>query len=223
MDSRASSDMRTLASYCSRDLEYLTVKCHPCYLLHKFTSAILKAVYIPPLAEMNVLGEICTGTNALEPKFPKTRFIVQKSCLESVDWTIFKELADNLDKYTTTIMDFISKCTVDCMPKKTLRVYANWKPWMNRELHCLLKTRRAAFSKPRKATDPDSVPSHALRSCVDQLSEVFADSFKLSLLQAEVPTCFKKPAFITVPKETHATCLNNYCPVALTSTIMKCE
>eukprot|EP00061_Rhincodon_typus_P010119 g34163.t1 len=45
---------------------------------------------------------------------------------------------------------------------------------------------------PRKATGPDRVPSHALRSCVDQLAQVFTDFFNLFLLQAKVPTCFKK-------------------------------
>eukprot|EP00061_Rhincodon_typus_P004823 g23504.t1 len=42
-----------------------------------------------------------------------------------------------------------------------------------------------------------------------------------SLLQSEVPTCFKKTAVIPVPKKTHAGCPNDYCPVALMSMIMK--
>eukprot|EP00061_Rhincodon_typus_P015138 g42654.t1 len=47
-------------------------------------------------------------------------------------------------------------------------------------------------------------------------------SFNLSKLLSEVPNCFKKTTTILVPKKTHVTCLNDYCPVALTSTIMKC-
>ena len=40
---------------------------------------------------------------------------------------------------------------------------------------------RAAFTKvnPRKATGPDGVPRRALRSCADQLVEVFTDIFNL--------------------------------------------
>eukprot|EP00061_Rhincodon_typus_P007196 g28636.t1 len=45
---------------------------------------------------------------------------------------------------------------------------------------------------PRKAMGLDGVPGQALRSCVDQLAELFTDIFNLSLLQAKVPTCFKK-------------------------------
>eukprot|EP00061_Rhincodon_typus_P011399 g36370.t1 len=75
---------------------------------------------------------------------------------------------------------------------------------------------------PRKAVGPDSVPSRALRSHVDQLAEVFTDILNLSLLQAKVPTCFNKTIIIPVPKKTNATCLNDYHPIVLTSIIMKC-
>eukprot|EP00061_Rhincodon_typus_P010230 g34360.t1 len=75
---------------------------------------------------------------------------------------------------------------------------------------------------PRKATGPDGVPGRALRSCVGQLVEGVTDIFNLSLLQAKVPTCFKKTTIIPVLRKTHAVCLNDYRPIALTSTIMKC-
>eukprot|EP00061_Rhincodon_typus_P004685 g23186.t1 len=69
---------------------------------------------------------------------------------------------------------------------------------------------------PRKAMGPDSDPGRALRTCADQLAEVFTDIFNLSLLQAKVSTCFNKTTVIPVLKKTRA-----MCPVALTSTIMK--
>eukprot|EP00061_Rhincodon_typus_P003461 g20141.t1 len=69
---------------------------------------------------------------------------------------------------------------------------------------------------------PDSVPSRALRSCADQLAEVLTNIFNLSLLQAKVPTCFKKTTIIPVPKKAHMTCLTDYHPVPLTSIIRKC-
>eukprot|EP00061_Rhincodon_typus_P008882 g31901.t1 len=75
---------------------------------------------------------------------------------------------------------------------------------------------------PRKAMGPDSVPSRALRSRADQLADVFTNIFNLSLLQAKVPTCFKKTTILPMPKKAHAVCLNDYRPVTLTSIIMKC-
>eukprot|EP00061_Rhincodon_typus_P008685 g31520.t1 len=69
---------------------------------------------------------------------------------------------------------------------------------------------------------PDGVPGRALRSCVDQLAEVFTDIFNLSPLQAKVPTCFKKTTTFPEPKKPHVMYLNDYCPMTLTSIIMKC-
>eukprot|EP00061_Rhincodon_typus_P005869 g25897.t1 len=67
----------TLASHCSSDLEYLTIRCYPCYLPQEFTSTILTAVYIPPHVDVKkALDEIYTTTNALETKFPEALFIV---------------------------------------------------------------------------------------------------------------------------------------------------
>ncbi|XP_048386342.1 uncharacterized protein LOC125452224 isoform X2 [Stegostoma tigrinum] len=63
-------------------------------------------------------------------------------CLDLVDWTRFRCSAENLDEYATTVTDFISKCVEDCVPKKSVRVFPNYKHWMN---HTWLKTRCAAF------------------------------------------------------------------------------
>ncbi|KAI3352136.1 hypothetical protein L3Q82_020943, partial [Scortum barcoo] len=77
----------------------------------------------------------------------------------------------------------------------------------------------------RKAPGPDGIPGRALKVCADQLAEVFADIFNMSLLQSVVPTCFKETIIVPVPKKTKILSLNDYRPVAavaLTSTIMKC-
>ena len=75
---------------------------------------------------------------------------------------------------------------------------------------------------PRKSSGPDGVPGRVLRGCADQLAEVFTSIFNLSLHLSEVPTCFKQATIIPIPKKSSITCLNDYRPVALTSTIMKC-
>ena len=41
------------------------------------------------------------------------------------------------------------------------------------------------------------------------------------MFQSVIPTCFKLPTIVTVPKSSKVTCLNVYRPVALTSVIMK--
>eukprot|EP00061_Rhincodon_typus_P016067 g44086.t1 len=161
------------------------------------------------------------------------------------------------DEYAITLTDFISKCVEDCVPKKSIRVFSNRKPWMNREIHSLLKTRHAAFKSDNpapyrkfsydlhkairnakrrhccrcqighpdcqpKESDRPRVPGYALRSCADQQAKVFTDSFNPSLLQAKVPTYFKKTTTFPIPKKACVMCLNDYRPVIVTSITMKC-
>ncbi len=73
----------------------------------------------------------------------------------------------------------------------------------------------------RKAAGPDGITGRVLRSCVDQLAGLFTSIFNESLATSVVPTSFKKSVIIPVPKNSKPSYLNDYRPVALTSTVMK--
>ncbi len=73
----------------------------------------------------------------------------------------------------------------------------------------------------RKAARPDGTTGRVLRSCTDQLAGLFTSIFNESLSTSVVPTPFKKSVIIPVPKNSKPSCLNDYRPVALTSTVMK--
>ncbi len=73
----------------------------------------------------------------------------------------------------------------------------------------------------RKAAGPDGITGRVLRSCADQLAGLFTSIFNESLATSVVPTSFKKSVIIPVPKNSKPSCLNDYRPVTLTSTVMK--
>ncbi len=73
----------------------------------------------------------------------------------------------------------------------------------------------------RKAAGPDGITGRVLRSCADQLAGLFTSIFNESLATSVVPTSFKKSVIIPVPKNSKPSCLNDYRPVALTSTVME--
>lgn len=75
---------------------------------------------------------------------------------------------------------------------------------------------------PRKAVGLDNIPLRVLRDCADQLAEVFMNIFNLLLATCTVPKCFKSTTVVPIPKKTHISSLNDYRPIALTSTVMKC-
>ncbi len=72
----------------------------------------------------------------------------------------------------------------------------------------------------RKLAGPDGITGRVLRSCADQLA-LFTSIFNEFLATSVVPTSFKKSVIIPVPKNSKPSCLNDYHPVALTSTVMK--
>ncbi len=73
----------------------------------------------------------------------------------------------------------------------------------------------------RKAAGPDGITGRILRSCADQLAVCLLPSLMSPLLPLWFPTSFKKSVIIPVPKNSKPSCLNDYRPVALTSTVMK--
>ncbi|KAI4893078.1 hypothetical protein NFI96_011541 [Prochilodus magdalenae] len=75
---------------------------------------------------------------------------------------------------------------------------------------------------PRESAGPDNIPGRVLQECADQISEVLADIFNVSLTQAAVPTCLKTATIIPVPKSSTVTGLNDYRPIALTPIVTKC-
>ncbi len=90
------------------------------------------------------------------------------------------------------------------------------------KLYISIKVRRELKRvNVRKAAGPDGITGHVLRSCADQLAGLFTFIFNESLATSVVPTSFKKSVIIPVPKNSKPSCLNDYRPVALTSTVMK--
>lgn len=75
---------------------------------------------------------------------------------------------------------------------------------------------------PRKAAGPDGIPGRVLRDCANQLAEVFTSIFNLSLSTCAIPKCLKSATNVPIPKKSDVSSLNDYRPMALTSTVMKC-
>lgn len=62
-----------VSNYCSRLVEFVTVKCHPFYLQHKFLAVIILGVYISPNTNAtNALAEIYSPIRKDYSLFPLT-------------------------------------------------------------------------------------------------------------------------------------------------------
>ena len=49
------------------------------------------------------------------------------------------------------VSEYIKFCVDSVIPLKTVKVYPNNKPWISKDLHALLKRKRAAFAKGDKS------------------------------------------------------------------------
>ena len=120
------------------------------------------------------------------------------------------------------------RCGPQCLaPKQTKNFFAPFEDNIVPPTRPATKTYRLPFtaanmSKTFKSVDPRKPQIASLAACTDQLAGVFTDVFNQSLSQSAVPTCFKWATIVPVPKKAKVTELNDYCPVALNSVIMKC-
>jgi hypothetical protein len=60
---------------------------------------------------------------------------------------MFSDSSDGIEEYTTSVIGFINKCIGDIVPRVTVRIYPNQKPWITDNIHTELKDRAAAFKK----------------------------------------------------------------------------
>ncbi len=113
---------------------------------------------------------------------------------------------------------------------KVLNILHRTSKNISRLLYILWHRERTQFSASnllrscsnvRKAAGHDGINGRVLRSCADQLADLFTSIFNESLATSVVPISFKKYVIIPVPKNSKPSCLNDYRPVTLTSTVMK--
>lgn len=55
-------------------------------------------------------------------------------CLHKTNWDVFKDSCTNLDELTHTVVSYITFCEEMIIPRKTITLYPNNKPWVSKSL-----------------------------------------------------------------------------------------
>ncbi len=71
---------------------------------------------------------------------------------------------DDIEAYSDSVMCFIRKCIEDVVPKKTIHIYPNQKPWINSDVLSALSARTSAFKSGN--TDDQKQASYDLRRSI---------------------------------------------------------
>ena len=67
-----------------------------------------------------------------------------KACFDTTEWDNLITDDDDIDTKADVITDYVKFCTDLCIPVKTVKKYANQKPWMTRELLDLIDEKQQA-------------------------------------------------------------------------------
>lgn len=66
-----------------------------------------------------------------------------QDCFEMTNWEVFEH--QDLEQHTTAVLDYIKFCTDITTVDRHIKVYPNKKPWMTKEVQCLLRERNTTF------------------------------------------------------------------------------
>lgn len=82
--------------------------------------------------------------------WPGSAVPMLQDCFQTTDWQMFREAATTgsgvyLEEYTSPVLGYIRKCMEDVTISRTITCQPNQKPWLNAEVHSLLRPQDAAF------------------------------------------------------------------------------
>ncbi|KAK7886937.1 hypothetical protein WMY93_026558 [Mugilogobius chulae] len=60
---------------------------------------------------------------------------------------MFQSSADDIHEFTDVVISFVYKLTEDVVPTKTIKVFSNQKPWVDRSVRGALNARTAAYNQ----------------------------------------------------------------------------
>ncbi|XP_041841970.1 uncharacterized protein LOC121640325 [Melanotaenia boesemani] len=70
-----------------------------------------------------------------------------QGALESADWDMFRSSAGgDIEEFTEAVMGFIGKLVEDTTPKRIIRAFPNQKPWVDKSIRDVLRSRTAAYN-----------------------------------------------------------------------------
>ena len=111
----------------------------------------------PPLgrSDHNVVHLLPTYRQKLKREGPRTHNIrlwtsdsvdQLQHCFETTDWNMFFDSCGaDIDMLTDTITSYINFCEDSIIPTKTVHIYPNNKPWINKGLKQCLNQKKLAF------------------------------------------------------------------------------
>ena len=121
-----------------------------------------KSLAKPPLggSDHNTIFLMPCYRQKLKTVKPETKSIKQwstgsietlRGCFDLTDWGVFEEACGTVDELTETVTDYINFCVETVIPSKTVKIFANNKPWVSKELKTVVNEKKRAFYSEDRA------------------------------------------------------------------------
>ena len=68
-----------------------------------------------------------------------------QSCLEQTDWKVFINNCPDIEQLTDTVNSYIIFCEDLIIPRRTIKVFKNNKPWMTKDIKESILNKKIAF------------------------------------------------------------------------------
>ena len=127
-----------------------------CNMKHSY-----KCQKLPPIGDSdhNMLCMLSTYRPKLKSIKPVTKTVKSwtrenieslKACFEWTNWEVFMNNDDSLDNITDVISSYISFCADSVVTSRTVKIYGNSKPWVNKDLRQKFKEKSVALRTGNK-------------------------------------------------------------------------
>lgn len=116
---------------------------------------------LPPLgrSDHNLVSLVPKYRPLVQREPPVTRSVLSwtkeawdslKGCFDCTDWSVFTQAAQNVNELAETVCDYVNFCVDSCVPRKTVKVFANNKPWVTKNIKEVLNRKKKAFQEKNK-------------------------------------------------------------------------
>lgn len=117
-----------------------------------------KSLPLPPLssADHNCVHLLPTYKTVLKREKVQTKTVKiwtndavcsLQGFFDCTDWGMFEESCKDLDKLTDVVCSYTAFCRDMLIPSKSVKIYPNNKPWVNKSVKSYIKKKRQAFQQ----------------------------------------------------------------------------
>ena len=94
-----------------------------------------------------------------------------QACFDITDWAAIKLACNDIDEYADTCSSYVYFCEELCIPRQSIVIYSNNKPWFNKEVRLLRRGKEAAHRSGDK--DAYTKAKYALSKAIQHAKGVY--------------------------------------------------